>query len=82
MTRGWLARYAAMVTSADTGAVLAIPAPVPTGSARPAAPRPPTERDVTPAPVPAAPVRAADVPSYALTPTTFSTSSAFAGGRL
>jgi hypothetical protein len=28
VTRGWLARYAAMVTSADTGAVLAIPTPV------------------------------------------------------
>jgi dihydroxy-acid dehydratase len=26
-TRGWLARYAAMVTSANTGAVLAVPAP-------------------------------------------------------
>jgi dihydroxy-acid dehydratase len=28
-TRGWLARYAAMVTSANTGAVLAVPAPTP-----------------------------------------------------
>jgi dihydroxy-acid dehydratase len=29
-TRGWLARYAAMVTSANTGAVLAVPVPSPT----------------------------------------------------
>jgi len=28
-TRGWLARYAALVTSANTGAVLAVPAPTP-----------------------------------------------------
>jgi dihydroxy-acid dehydratase len=89
VTRGWLARYAAMVTSADTGAVLAIPAPVPTGSARRAEPAPATapsaattsaprapERDVTPQPV-----LASDVPSFP-SPTVPSPSSAFAGGRL
>jgi dihydroxy-acid dehydratase len=90
VARGWLARYAAMVTSADTGAVLAIPAPVPSKAVIPSTPAvmpgaarhldgeteiPRVARHDDPG-VPAARVPSFPAPAY---PTP---SSAFAGGRL
>ena len=84
--RGWLARYAAMVTSADTGAVLAVPAPVPTASRRPerseGPPMASTESEILrSAQDDGQGVRAARVPRFP-TPAYPTPSSAFAGGSL
>jgi len=69
-TRGWLARYAALVTSASTGAVLATPAPRvaarPAPNEPPAVRLPPTRRPITP------------VAALAVSPST----TAYAGGQL
>jgi dihydroxy-acid dehydratase len=90
-TRGWLARYAAMVTSASTGAVLEVPgpaastAPPPSASDRAArgfaVSRAPAAAPAgAPAAAPAA-ARAVGVPSVAALAPARPTS-AFAGGRL
>jgi dihydroxy-acid dehydratase len=84
VTRGWLARYAAMVTSADTGAVLAVPGP--SGSRGDAEARRKTESDSFSAASAPPRLRAKPAADEASVPSlpwpAPSSSSAFAGGRL